>query len=71
MSRLSASWRGRSWWTNFRGARYRVLLAANGGEALLLCERHPEAIDLLLTDLIMPGLGGRSCSSAWSRCARR
>ena len=37
---------------------YRVLQAAHGGEALLLCERHLEPIHLILSDVVMPQIGG-------------
>lgn len=38
---------------------FRVLLAANGAEALLVSGQIDEPIDLLLTDLAMPFVGGR------------
>jgi two-component system cell cycle sensor histidine kinase/response regulator CckA len=37
---------------------YEVLVAANGQEALQICRNHSGAIQLLLTDLIMPGMNG-------------
>jgi two-component system, cell cycle sensor histidine kinase and response regulator CckA len=43
---------------------YRVLVAANGAAALLLVEQKPERINLLLTDVIMPGLNGRALAGS-------
>jgi|GEM_PF-983571 len=37
---------------------YQVLVAESGTEALEVARRHAEGIDLLVTDVIMPGLGG-------------
>ena len=46
-----------------RGLGYRVQVARDGAEALALSQRHPDAIDLLLTDLIMPGMDGRELAA--------
>jgi len=39
---------------------YTVLAASRGEEALAIAQSHPGPIDLLLTDVVMPGLGGGS-----------
>jgi CheY-like chemotaxis protein len=41
---------------------YRVLTASNGREALELYENESNSIDLVLTDLVMPEMGGKALS---------
>jgi len=38
---------------------YRVLEARHGAEAILICDEHKDPIHLLMTDVIMPEMGGR------------
>ncbi len=47
-----------------RSAGYSVLEASSGPEALDICARRQCRIDLLLTDLIMPGMTGRALADA-------
>jgi CheY-like chemotaxis protein len=42
-----------------RSKGYRVLEARHGAEALTVVAAHPQKIHLLLTDLVMPQLGGQ------------
>jgi PAS domain S-box-containing protein len=37
---------------------YQVLTAGDGGAALLVSQRHPGPIDLMLSDVVMPGMKG-------------
>jgi PAS domain S-box-containing protein len=47
-------------------AGYRVLVAADGGEALDIAAREPR-LDLLVTDVIMPGKSGRAVADELRR----
>ena len=46
---------------------YRVLPAADGLEAIALAKRHAAEIDLLITDIVMPRLGGRELAEELRR----
>ena len=45
---------------------YAVHEASNGEEALALAEKLDGAVDLVLTDVVMPDMGGPSWPGAWS-----
>lgn len=47
-----------------RSAGYTVLEAADGPSALRLLATHNGTVDLLMTDVVMPGMGGRELADA-------
>ena len=48
---------------------YELLVAANGAEAVALCDDHVRTIDLLISDLIMPGANGAEVARSLRRRA--
>ena len=50
-----------------RAYDYQVIEAANAEEALMLCERECERINLILTDVVMPSMSGRDLADRLKR----
>ncbi|HEV7388746.1 MAG TPA: response regulator [Gemmatimonadaceae bacterium] len=50
-----------------RRANYNVLEAENGDAALRIAEAHPGKIDLVITDMYMPGLRGPEVADRLAR----
>ncbi|MBS1854584.1 MAG: transporter substrate-binding domain-containing protein [Acidobacteria bacterium] len=46
-----------------RSRGFQVLEAADGWEALTLASRHPDPIDVLLTDVVLPGINGKDLAT--------
>jgi two-component system, cell cycle sensor histidine kinase and response regulator CckA len=46
---------------------YRILEARNGVEALTICQKFDSKIDLLMTDVVMPQMGGRELAEKLSQ----
>jgi len=46
---------------------YKVLEAVDGGDAIRLCERHEGPLDLVITDVVMPGMSGRELGERVAR----
>jgi CheY-like chemotaxis protein len=42
---------------------YAVMIASNADEAMAIVKEHPSAIDLLLTDVVMPGRSGKELAT--------
>jgi len=55
--------------TFLEDSNYRVLVASNGQEALAIYEQEGEAISMVISDMIMPVMGGvglyQSLSERW------
>ena len=49
-----------------RNLGYRVMGAQNASEAIAIADAHPEPLDLLVTDVIMPGMNGQELADVLS-----
>jgi two-component system cell cycle sensor histidine kinase/response regulator CckA len=47
-----------------RSSGYEVLIAKNGEEAIDICKRHRGNIDLMLTDVVIPGMNGKQAAES-------
>jgi len=50
-----------------RAEGYQTLEATHGGEALEMVESGPQTIDLVVTDVVMPGMDGRELGRRLAR----
>jgi two-component system cell cycle sensor histidine kinase/response regulator CckA len=50
--------------TFLQSSGYVVLVAGDGAEVMRICEQHTGAIDVILTDLVMPGVDGIEVANA-------
>lgn len=48
-------------------AGYRLLIAGNSAEALEVCRESAETVDLLLADVVMPGMSGHELAAKFER----
>jgi CheY-like chemotaxis protein len=46
-----------------QSAGYVLVIAASAADALKICRKYSEAVDLLLADVVMPGLSGRELAA--------
>jgi PAS domain S-box-containing protein len=51
-----------------QGLNYTVLEARSGEEAIRLCETHTDPIHLLITDVVMPEMGGQQVAEHVAAC---
>ena len=46
---------------------YTILEARHGEDALAIAQQHPGTIDIVVTDMLMPGMGGRQLADQLRR----
>jgi PAS domain S-box-containing protein len=53
--------------TSLEACGYTILEASDGADALEVSRQHPKPIDLVLTDIVMPGMGGNALGQQLSQ----